>query len=48
MNLRSKHQNCSHITSGHVGYTGTRVISSNTCVNGESANWRLVIHLLML
>ena len=36
LKIHSNRQNCSHITSGHVGYTGTRIISSNVCVNGES------------
>ena len=43
-NTSSNRQNCSHITSGRVGHTPTRIISSNTCVNGESGNWRLDYH----
>ena len=44
LNITIKRQNSSHITSGPVGHTATRVISSNTCVNGESTNWRLDYH----
>ena len=44
LNIRSKRQDYSHITSNRVSYTNTRVISSNTCVNGESGNWKLDYH----
>ena len=44
LKINSNRENCGHITSGRVGYTGTRIISSNTCVNGESGNWRFDYH----
>ena len=38
--MEVKCQNYSHVTNGREYKTKTRIISSNTCVNGVSSNWR--------
>ena len=44
LNTKCNRQDYSHVTSNRIGYTNTRVISSNACVNGESGNWKLDYH----
>ena len=42
--LQVKRQGCSRVTSSREYKIKTRIISSNTCVNGESCTWRFDYH----
>ena len=43
-NSEAKRQKCSQIKKGRENFTRQKTISSNTCVNGESVNWRSDYH----
>ena len=43
-NSEANRQNYNHIKKGCENFSKTRTISSNTCVNGESGNWRSDYH----